>query len=180
VDAVGRQVLTANPQLGMRPLFRTIGAPQAEVFHRGTTEIDVTEGLVKQCGTDGQLAAVLCTELGKMVAEREALAGARARTPEREPPMDVRIGNDYAGPAGSPDQTHLAELGKYDRERRRAVAPPPPPPDPQSLANTYLTKAGFPATDLDAVAPLLKLAAEHSTFEKQMTNAPPPAGNPLR
>src|SRR4051812_17171997 len=60
VDAIGRRILAANPEVGARPLFRTVGSPQPEVFHRGTTDVFVTEGLVKQCPTDGQLAAILC------------------------------------------------------------------------------------------------------------------------
>src|SRR5262245_56564931 len=70
VDTMGRNILAANGQAGIRPLFRTIGVTQLEVFHRGTAEVDITEGLVKQCASDGQLAAILCQELGKMVAER--------------------------------------------------------------------------------------------------------------
>src|SRR5262245_25790007 len=71
VDTLGRSILAANPQLGIQPLFRTIGAPQPEIFHHGTFEIDITEGLVNQCTTDAQLAAVLASELGKLVSERE-------------------------------------------------------------------------------------------------------------
>src|SRR5262249_22936697 len=104
VDRVGREVLAANPQIGCRPLFATIGAPQAELFHQGTTMVHVTEGLVKQCQSDGQLAALLCVELGKMVSEREALASPQMRNPERRPPSDVPIGN--AGQFSAPDLTH--------------------------------------------------------------------------
>src|SRR5437879_3739195 len=75
VDKIGRGILAANPQIGAKPLFRTIGAPRPEVFHRGTDDVYVTEGLVRLCETDGQLAAVLCAELAKMVAEREAEIG---------------------------------------------------------------------------------------------------------
>jgi hypothetical protein len=63
--------------------------------------------------------------------------------------------------------TRQAELAKFRAPARRE--PPPPPPDPESLARVYLQKAGFPATDLDAVAPLLKTAEGHSTLEKSMT-----------
>src|SRR5262249_57902882 len=68
VDQVGRKILEANPQAGVKPVFRTIGAPQLEVFHRGTLEVIVTEGLVQQCPDEGRLAAVLCHELGRMVS----------------------------------------------------------------------------------------------------------------
>jgi hypothetical protein len=64
VDSIGRSIAAANPQAGIRPQslrFTTIGSPQVEVFHRGATEIFVTEGLVRQCATDGLLAAGLCT-----------------------------------------------------------------------------------------------------------------------
>jgi hypothetical protein len=172
VDQLGRKIVAANQQIGMRPLFRTIGAPQPEVFHIGMTDIVVTEGLVSQCKTDGELAAVLCRELGKMVSEREALAGPQARMPERAPPQEVRIGND-GGAAGTPDLTHLAELGMYERERRRPASAPLPPPEPGTLARTYLTRAGFAETDLQAVTPLLQAAAANATFERQMSPAGP-------
>src|SRR5262245_41303759 len=63
VDTIGRGILAANPTIGAKPLFRTIGAPRPEIFHRGTEDVYVTEGLVRLCETDGQLAAVLCAEL---------------------------------------------------------------------------------------------------------------------
>jgi hypothetical protein len=173
VDTLGRKLLAANPQAGVKPVFRTIGAPQPEVFHSRTAEIDITEGLVTRCKTDAELAAVLCVELGKMVAEREALAGPQARSPDREPPEEVRIGNDNAGAFGPADETHLAELGKFEKEHRRPIGPPPPPPDPQTLARTYLTKAGYEDKDLEAAAPLLQAAAANSTFERQFTPRPP-------
>src|ERR1700693_1608785 len=143
VDLLGRKIVAANPQLGLRPLFRTVGAPQPELFHRGTVEVDITEGLVSQCQTEGQLAAILCYELGRMVSERGALAGPKARTPDREPPMEVRVGNDGSSAMGSPDLTSLAEKAKYDRPRRGPDAAPLLPPDPRVLAISYLVKAQF-------------------------------------
>ena len=168
VDSLGRRIVAANPQLGVQPLFRTIGAPQPEILHQGTSEIDITEGLVNQCHTDGQLAAVLASELGKMVSEREFLAGPQARAPEREPPMEVRIGNDNAGSFGPADQLHRAELAKYDKERRQQAANAVAPPDPQILARGYLLKAGFTAADFDAAAPLLRSTQENNAFTKQL------------
>ena len=176
VDAVGRKLVSANPQLGVRPVFRTIGAPQPEIFHVGTTDIDVTEGLVNRCSTEGELAAVVAHELGKMIAEREALAGPKARRPEHEAPAEIRVGTDYAGPGGSSDLTRLAELQKYGPERRRSTAPPAAPPDPQVLARDYLKRAGYAEKDLDTVAPLLLAAANQATFEKQLN--PPSATRP--
>ncbi len=166
VDALGRSLLAANPQLSIRPLFCTIGAPQAEVFHRGTGQIFISEGLVQRCTTDAQLAALLCLEMGKLIAEREALADPRTRLINEDPPPDVRIGND-TGFVGQPDLTRQAELAKYNPPRRRAA--PVPPPDPEALARIYFQKAGYPAAELDAATPLLKVAAGSTTLERQLS-----------
>jgi hypothetical protein len=174
VDTVGRAILAANPQAGVGAApkgftirFNTIGAPQPEVFHRGTSDIFVTEGLVRQCTTDGQLAAVLCIELGKLVSEREALTPAAIRRPDRSPPIDTGIGRD-AGWGVAPDQTRLRELADYDRDRKQrtqAVAPP----DPTALARMYLVRAGYHDADLQAAAPLLQQAQGNAGLETQMT-----------
>jgi predicted Zn-dependent protease len=167
VDTIGRGVLAANPQIGARPLFHTIGAPQPEVFHRSSGDVYVTEGLVRQCASDGQLAAVLCTELGKVVSEREARTPPAVRKPERLPPIDTRIGND-TGWGTAPDQTRLRELADVDRERREGRAAALPPPDPQALARLYLVRAGYHDADLAAAAPLLQAARANGSFEAQM------------
>ena len=173
VDLLGRKIIAANPQMGVQPLFSTIDAPKPEIFHYGTSEIVITEGLVKQCQTEGELAAVLCHELGKMVSEREALATPKARAPERQPPPEVRVGNDHGGSLGAPDQTYLAELAKYGKDRRREPAVPLPPPDPQRLARAYLKNASYSERELDQVTSLLREAAGNNTFEKQFTSPAP-------
>jgi hypothetical protein len=167
VEAIGGKVLDANKQTSLRLKFHTIGSPQPEIFHVQDRAVFVTEGLVNQCKTDAELAAVLCQEMGKMVAEREIRAGPRARNPEREPPPDLRIGADYASGMTTPDQTHLAELAKFEKERSRSTAPLPPP-DPRVLAHSYLKRAGYAEGTLETVTLLLQAAALNSTFEKQM------------
>ena len=117
--------------------------------------------------TDGQLAAVLCTEMGKLVSEREALTPATVRRPDRSPPIDTGIGRD-AGWGVAPDQTRLRELADFDRDRKQrdqAVAPP----DPVALARMYLVRAGYHDADLQAAAPLLQQAQGNAALEKQMT-----------
>jgi hypothetical protein len=175
---VAEQVRVANPQLALRPLYTTIGAPWEEVFHRNGDEVYITEGLVRRCKTDGELAAVLCHELGKMTAEREALTNPAVRAPDRGPPMDVPVGSDAGGAFGSPDGVRLAERAKYET-RRRSDPSAAPAADPDALARGYLEKAVGSANDLDAVAPLLRAADEHVTFEKQFA-ASPPAPPPTR
>jgi hypothetical protein len=185
VDTVGRQIVAANPQTGLfsrttgvAVRFTTIGGDAgvnpntAEVFHHGTTELYITESLVKQCTTDSQLAAVLCNELGKMVAERELKSGIRNCPTDTGPPPQVQF-RDVVGKDISPDQTHQAELYRYEQERK-ARRPTAPAPDPIFLAQTYLTNAGYPAAELSAVMPLLQAAEANGTLQKQLT-APPAA-----
>jgi hypothetical protein len=169
VLCIGQQIVRANPEMGLRPVFATIGGvQQPEIFHRSLNDVIVTEGLVKQCVSDGQLAAVLCRELGKMVAERELLTPPATRQPEREPPQDVPVGNDAGGAFGPSDGVHRAELARFERERLpRDVTVPPPSPD--VLARGYLKKAGYTLDDLDAAAPVLRQCDANGAWQKQLT-----------
>jgi hypothetical protein len=180
VDGLGRRILAANPQLGVRPVFRTIGAPQQqgagaalpEIFHRGTAEVVITESLVRQCAADERLAAVLCHELGRMIAEREALAALQARTPERDPPLDVPVGNNNGSMMGDADRTHLAELAKFGGGGNRRRPTSASVPDPKALARMYLHNTGYEDSNLDAVLPLVHAAEKNSTMQKQMLASP--------
>jgi hypothetical protein len=173
VDTLGRKILAANPQVGARPLFRTIGSPQPEVFHRGTADIFVTEGLVTRCD-DEQLAAVLCLELGKMIREREAATPNTVRTRDPLPPIDSRLGGDDRL-GGTADRTDLYDYVQYDKERKLRRGPPKLP-EPQLLACDYLTRTGYRLAALTAAGPVLEAAAAQSALEKQITtpNAEPP------
>jgi hypothetical protein len=175
VDAMGTRIRVANPQIPFRPLFRTIGAAQPEIFHRGVDEILITEGLAKQCKTDAQLAAVLSMEFAKMVGER--MADTPAGMVRDDPPIELRVGNDGGGSFGDADQLRRAEMLKFqkqDRQRQRQAASNA---DPKNLAVVFLQKTGFTPADLDAVAPLLAEAAENRTMAKQLLNAPPIKNN---
>jgi hypothetical protein len=169
VASLGQKIVQANPQLGLHPLFTTVGAPQAEIFHRDTGEIIISEGLVRQCKNDGQLAAVLCLELGKLASEREALAHPAARMPERRPPPNVPIGNDSGGTFGPPDGTRFVELAKIDKEVHAPNLPNLPAPPPDVLARSLLEKAGFETSNLEEVSSLLRAAEGNTGFQKQFT-----------
>jgi hypothetical protein len=176
VALVGQKLVAANPQVGLHPLFRTIGAASPEVFHRGTDEVLITEGLVKQC-TEGQLAAVLAQEMGKMASEREAQDAAKAGAPEREPPPALFIGADATSSRGPADLTYQAELAPYERDRKRRFSSAPQPAgDSDALGRSLLLKAGYADTDLQAARPLLKVASENMALEKQL--AAPAASQP--
>ena len=131
---VGGQVLAANPTLGVRPVFTTIGAPGEEIFHQDEKVVFITESLVRECKTDGQLAAVLCHELGKMAAEHQERA---APPPDHGPPMAAPVGTDYGGAFGPPDGTRAMELAVYERSASRRRKRPPPPSTPTPWPATF-------------------------------------------
>jgi hypothetical protein len=178
VALVGQKIVAANPQLALRPIFATIGDTQPGILHRGTSEITITEGLVRQCGTEAQLAAVLCQEMGKMVAEREAQVGAQLRAANREPPPRLDVGHDSIGSAGAADKTYLAELAMYDKQRRGpAAGGAAAAPDAKALARSLMVQAGYSAADYDDAAPLLRTAETPTAWDKQLGNAATPPRN---
>jgi hypothetical protein len=74
VDQVGRLLVGQNPFLGIEPVFQTFGLSEPEIWHPDFHGVFISEGLVKQCATDEELAAVLASELAKMV-EKQKVAG---------------------------------------------------------------------------------------------------------
>lgn len=154
VQEVGNKLLAANPQIHVKPRFIVLHADVRELGHVAEeNHVVISEGLVNACATEGQLAAVVSTELAKLVAERQEKAAAASREQYREPPPDVPIGRD-AMMFGDADQSRKAELAKlgYDRRRPKEVLPPP---DPTDLARNYLRRAGYAETELQGVQSLL-------------------------
>ncbi len=164
VDHVGKQILKANPQIGLRPFFATLGSDRPELFHTGDYMIHITSGLVNRCKTDGQLAALLSHEMAEMVAEREVLAHPKMRRKQEQPPIHVPIGN--AGHDTDPSLTRVAELARYE-EKRQQRNKPIPIPNPEKLAKNYLKKAGYSPLELDGVQGLLAEAERTYMLEKQ-------------
>jgi hypothetical protein len=177
VDAVGRKLLAANAAAGLHPLFATIGAPDPEIFHPDLSIVYVTEALVRQCRSESELAAVLASELGKMVSEREAATSRATRLAVAEPPMHLPIGSQ--GNPLAADPTYFVEIAKFEQEhpksaRNRVLAPP----DPRAIARTILDRAGFQPADLDSARPLLQAAERNCTLERQFKGiVSPDTGN---
>jgi hypothetical protein len=168
VDRIGKQLLDANKQLGVQPLFSTIGAADPEIFHQGTGAVYITESLVRQCKSEGQLAALLSLELGKMISEREALVNPEYRDPPKRLPIMVPMGN--AAQFTGTEQLYTAELAKLDADKRRPNKHLVPP-DPEVLARKYLEAAGFDSKELTVVAPLIEAAEKNYVLEKQFKGA---------
>jgi hypothetical protein len=167
-DSVGRRILAANPELPMQIVFRAAGYPKPELFHQGTTSIVVTQALVDMCKSDAELAAVLCVELGRMVAEREALAPLEARQPPAKPPIDgVTLGTTSG--VANPDEFRLREIAQFEEAQRRQRAGARLP-DPMELAKRFLRRTGYPEEMLEKVKPILRAAADGGDLERQMSS----------
>ena len=168
---LGKKIIDANKPIGIRPSIHTIGGDQIEVFHRGTEQIFLTDGLVRQA-SDPQLAAIISLELAKMVTEREALEGPMTRHFEVSPPQEVVIYSDRGGNFGAPDGTQMAEIAKIEKRRggpKRNIKLP----DPPTLALTLLKKSGYSSEALTSAQPLIAQSQQQSTFEKQIRGANP-------
>jgi hypothetical protein len=171
VARVGLKVVTANPGLGLRPRFETVGGDDAplELFHNGDSEVLITETLARKCKTEGELAALLSMELGRMASEKAAIG--IGDISDRGPPPAVNVGNEYGGAFGPADGTRMMELAKYER-KRALIREQAAPPAPDVLARAYLKTAGYNPTDLDAVGPLLRSADGNDRIEKLMAVTP--------
>jgi len=176
VVAVAGRLIEANEAVGLRPFFVTIGVPAPEVFHRGTAEVVITEGLVRRCD-DEQLAGVLSLELGKMASEREALTAPEVRVGETAPPLDVSSGHDADPLLGTADGTGRVEQVLHERQRRQAERKSYPPA-PEALARQFLKQARYKPEALDAAAPLLREAENNSTQERNWTGGQLPSQAP--
>jgi len=166
VDGLGRRILNANPEIGIRPLMTAVGKKEVGVFHHGTSGVFVTEGLADQCRTDDELAAVLCVEIGRMIAEREAKIAPSLREYREERPDLPRM-TDTLGASHTADQTDVAELAQFEKNRtdRGRGSMPPPPPDPRVLARRYMKQAGFDSEALARIEPLLRSSDSNPGFD---------------
>jgi hypothetical protein len=166
VLGVGDKLLASNRAVGIRPVITTLGVPHEELFHRGADELYISEGLVNQCKTDGQLAGLLALELGRMVAEREVVCGTTVCKPmPRLLPEDVPVGNDQGGCFGPPDGTRLMELAKLEKTAKT----PRTPPEPEALARLFLRRAEFDPAEVEATKTLAQRADTKSQLARQMT-----------
>ena len=158
------KLIGENPQLALKPSVTAVGSAEPEIFHLGLNQIFITEGLVRQCQTEGQLAAVLAYELGRMVSEREANVSDEIRQPERPLPIALRIGSN--GNARDADPLNHIELAQYEKlypKNQRKLTPP----NPLLIARGVLDRAGYQRTDLNAAMPALENAERFHVLENQ-------------
>ncbi|MSQ94058.1 MAG: hypothetical protein EXR98_05820 [Gemmataceae bacterium] len=158
------KLINDNLKFGLKPYVLAIGSNDPEVFHVGANQIFISEGLVRQCQTDGQLAAVLANEMGRMISERESVISDEVRQPERLRPIDFPIGNSVN--SRDADPVRVAELAYYEKQYPKHTKPLARP-NPQQVARTILENAGYQRTELDAAAPILQNAARIAVYESQ-------------
>lgn len=171
VETLGRKVVAQNTFTGIEPLFHTIGVKESVLFHRGTEELFISEGLVEKCKSDAELAAVLCAELGQMVTEKRA---AKALGRDIDPISDAGTGAGPLFPGGTAyDAGRQAELAYHEQRHPRGGARPGTA-DAVATARELLTGAGYSPLEYDRVEPLLKKSDRGETLRKQLGGTAPP------
>jgi hypothetical protein len=175
VEECGRKILAQNMFNGLDPelRFMTYGVKEPMLFHRGLDELGISEGIVEKCTTDAELSAVLCSELGKMIAEKR---NAKAVGRDVMPIPDSTTGGSPLFPGGTPyDAGQMANLAYHDKKYPRSGTPRADAADAAKAARDLLTNAGYSPAELDRVEPLLKQSDRGDKLQKQMgVSAPPP------
>lgn len=172
VENLGRTLIAQNTFTGIDPAFMTIGIKEAVLFHRGTEQLFISEGLVERCGSDAELAAVLCSELGQMVTEKRT---AKALGRDTDPMRDAAFGTAGAPfPGGTAfDAGRTAELAYHEQKHPRGQRPvAASSAEAANTARELLKGAGYSPAELDRVEPLLKQSERGEKIRKQMTTAP--------
>ncbi|MDY3561431.1 hypothetical protein R5W23_002709 [Gemmata sp. JC673] len=172
VEVLSRRIVVQNTFTGIEPMIFTIGVKEPTLFHRGPNELFISEGLVNKCKTEEELAAVLCSELGQMVAEaRNAKSVAREVAPLR----DTGHGAGSMVPGGTAyDASQQANLA-YHEKRYPRTAPGVDPEDTAKVARELMKGAGFDPAGLEQVQPLVKQSDRGELLRKQLnTSAPAP------
>jgi hypothetical protein len=168
VETLGRRIIAQNTFTGIEPMFYAIGVEEPVLFHRGAEELFISEGLVKKCRTEDELAAVLCSELGQMMAEKR---GARRVGGDRDgiPEAALPGGGSHAGGFRA-DPGYEAEIAFRERREPRGSSTAQSG-DNLKLARDLMKGAGYDPADLDRVEPLLRQSDRGAALRKQMSSS---------
>ncbi len=167
VELLGQKIIAQNTFTGISPMFMTVDVTESVLFHRGTEQLFISKGLVEKCKSDAELAAVLCAELGQMVAEKRT---AKAVGRDVDPIPDAGYGGGPLFPGGTAfDAGRQADLAFHEKKHPRGATRP----DATSTARELLTGAGYNPAELDRVEPLLKQSDRGEKLRKQMAGSAP-------
>ncbi len=167
VDRLGRDLLAATP-LGLPEIdFQTVGSSELEICHRDSQVLFITEGLVKECKSDEELAGVLAIEMGRMTAEYRR--DARRQLFE---PIPTNAGAPKLDGQTNFDPSQDIYNARLERERNKPKDRKKwPTMDAEAIAREILHNAGHEERLLEDVAPLLKRAARNTALSKQLGGA---------
>ncbi|QDU21412.1 hypothetical protein [Urbifossiella limnaea] len=161
VDSLGRRIMAQNPFSGLEPLFHVVWVRESVLFHRGTSEVFISAGLVETCKTEPELAAVLCSELGKMSAEKRR---ASQFGKDREGISSVTLPD-----ATTFDPSLAAEVGHKEAVGTKRFTPAEL--NAEAVARDLLRGTGFDPAELDKVQPLLRQSQRGDDIRKQMAGS---------
>lgn len=165
VDQVGRQLVGSNPFLGVDPVFHTLGRGELEVCHPDIHGLFVTSGLIERCNTDDEVAAVLASELAKMVAERRA----SDRMGKPEPMRQIAVGGNLNSGGDTSDLNQLGTQAIFDQTLTPpGRSKPNPAADNRKAAEDILKAAGYDTKALAAVEPLLAEAGRNNIVARSL------------
>jgi hypothetical protein len=174
VENLGVKIVSMTPSIELdttKIFFSTIGIPESALFHRGPEHLFISEGLVNKCKSEEELAAVLCTELGQMVADKRAAKKAGAERDAAIPDVALPGGSQVMTGGGTPADTgRMAEIGF---EQRRPKTPVYDPIDGMKQARILMRNAGYDIALLDQVQPLIKESDRGALVRKQMSGSAP-------
>jgi Peptidase family M48 len=154
VDQMGRQILSANIFCGADTSFQTIGNREPLLFHRGQESVFISDSLVDKCKTDEELAAVLCHELGRMIAEKRNAA----RMGYAEPLANITQTNNGEMGGITGDQFRLAELAAIEKRTPKKTVDRilAETTDPRKIAIDLLKTTGFDESHYKSSESLLR------------------------
>lgn len=169
VNLIGRQIVVQNTFTGIEPVFTVHHVKEQVLFHNGTEQLCISAGIVEKCKTDAELAAVLCAEMGKMVAEKR---GAKAVGRDVDPIPDVNYGgNSVFGGGNALDVSQQANLAFHEKRYPRGAKDISA--DATNTARELLKGAGYSPAELDRVEVLLKQSERGEKLQKQMSASAP-------
>jgi hypothetical protein len=160
VQTLGQRIIDQNTFTGLVPLFHTLGIPDPVLFHRGPDELFISESLVSRCKTEEQLAAVLCSELGAMMAEKRSAKN---------------VGVDLVSVREDAQPHPLGEGEVASAEAAPTVKPKETTPsrNANELARDLLRGSGFEEAELAKHADLLKDVNRNLSLGRQIAGPAP-------
>jgi hypothetical protein len=173
VEENGRKILAQNMFNGLDPelKFMTTGVKESVLFHLGSDQLYISEGLAEKCATEAELSAVLCSELGLMIAEQRS---AKAVGRDVDPIPDPTTGTGPLFPGGTAvDAGQMANLAYHEKKYPRGAASRPDQADAANIARDLLKGAGYSPAELDRVESLLKQSKRGAELQKQMGGSAP-------